>query len=193
MRTGGRVVTAFFLLSILLFASPATPASADQQNPESPVVAPIASIADKTKGMEKRDGLLPLYIDEKEGKLWIEVPRLGQEMIYQISLSRGIGSNDLGLDRGKDLGETRVVRFDRWGNKVLLVQPNVKYRALTDNADERRSVEESFAESVLWGFTLGAESEGRVLVDATDFLTGTDPGLFSSVTLAGHRRAGDRG
>src|SRR3954451_11396097 len=60
MRTGGRVVTAFFLLSILLFASPATPAWADQQNPESPVVAPIASIADKTKGMEEGDGLLPL-------------------------------------------------------------------------------------------------------------------------------------
>ena len=188
MRTGGRVVTAFFLLSILFFASPVTPARADQQNPESPVAAPIASIADKTKGMEKRDGLLPLYIDEKEGKLWIEVPRLGQEMIYQISLSRGIGSNDLGLDRGKDLGETRVVRFDRWGNKVLLVQPNVKYRALTDNADERRSVEESFAESVLWGFTLGAESEGRVLVDATDFLTGTD--LYGIVATLKDNNAG---
>src|SRR3954451_24486629 len=68
MRTGGRVVTAFFLLSILLFASPATPASADQGKPESSVVAPIASIADKTKGMEKRDGLLPLYIRRKRRK-----------------------------------------------------------------------------------------------------------------------------
>src|SRR3954463_16627730 len=116
MRTGGRVVTAFFLLSILLFASPATPARADQQNPESPVAAPIASIADKTKGMEKRDGLLPLYIDEKEGKLWIEVPRLGQEMIYQISLSRGIGSNKLGFERGKGLGETRGGWFVHLGN-----------------------------------------------------------------------------
>src|SRR4051794_25560378 len=89
MRTGGRVVTAFFLLSVLHFASPATPALADQQNLESSVAAPIASIAEKTKGMEKRDGLLPLYIDEKEGKLWIEVPRLGQEMIYQSLFYRG--------------------------------------------------------------------------------------------------------
>src|SRR4051812_42235819 len=142
MRTGGRVVTAFFLLSILLFASPATPAWADQQNPGSPVVAPTASIADKTKGMEKRDGLLPLYIDEKEGKLWIEVPRLGQEMIYQISLSRGIGSSELGLRGGNALGAARGGGFGRRGHKAPPAQPTPKYAARPDGGGEGGGAQE---------------------------------------------------
>jgi hypothetical protein len=37
-----------------------------------------------------------------------------------------------------------------------MVQPNQGYRAVSENPDERRAVEESFAQSVLWGFTAGA-------------------------------------
>ncbi|HET7229184.1 MAG TPA: zinc-dependent metalloprotease [Longimicrobium sp.] len=129
---------------------------------------PLPSIAEKTRGMERRDGFIPLYWDAAAGKLWLEIPRMGQEMIYQASLPAGIGSNDVGLDRGQ-LGDTRIVRFERSGPRVLMVQPNLAFRAVTPNADERRDVEESFAQSVLWGFTVAAETEGRVLVDATDF------------------------
>src|SRR3712207_1402403 len=118
--------------------------------------------------MEKKDGFLPLYWDAAAGKLWLEIPRMGQEMLYQVSLPAGMGSNDVGLDRGQ-LGDTRIVRFERSGPRVLMVQPNYAFRAVTQNPDERRDVEESFAQSVLWGFTVAAESDGRVLVDATGF------------------------
>lgn len=53
---------------------------------------------------------------------------------------------------------------------MLLVQPNYGFRAVTDNLDERRAVEQSFAQSVLWGFKIEAESDGAVLIDATDFV-----------------------
>ncbi|HEX9937566.1 MAG TPA: zinc-dependent metalloprotease [Longimicrobium sp.] len=129
---------------------------------------PLPSIAEKTRAMEKKDGFLPLYWDAAAGKLWLEIPRMGQEILYQVSLPAGMGSNDVGLDRGQ-LGETRIVRFERSGPRVLMVQPNYAFRAVTQNPDERRDVEESFAQSVLWGFTVAAESDGRVLVDATDF------------------------
>ncbi|MFL5541509.1 MAG: zinc-dependent metalloprotease [Longimicrobiaceae bacterium] len=129
---------------------------------------PLPSIAEKTRGMERKDGFIPLYWDAQGGKLWMELPPMGQGLIYQVSLPAGMGSNDIGLDRGQ-LGDTRLVRFERSGPRVLMVQPNQNFRAVTTDPDERRDVETSFAQSVLWGFTVAAESEGRVLVDATDF------------------------
>lgn len=131
--------------------------------------APVPSIAEKTRGMEKRDGFLPVYWEASTGKLWMEIPRPGQEVIYVVSLPAGVGSNDIGLDRGQ-LGGERIVRFDRVGPRVLMVQPNQGYRASSDNPAERRAVEESFAQSVLWGFTVAAADGDRVLVDATDFV-----------------------
>jgi hypothetical protein len=84
------------------------------------------------------------------------------------SLPAGIGSNDIGLDRGQ-LGNSFIVRFDRSGPRVLLVAPNYDFRATTDNPDEKRAVRDAFAESTLWGFEVAAEEDGRALVDATAF------------------------
>src|SRR5258705_2470849 len=126
------------------------------------------SIADKTKSMEKMAGYFNIYWDAKAGKLWLEIDKWGTEFLYQSSMPAGIGSNDIGLDRGQ-LGGTHVVRFERSGPKVLLVQSNLEFRAVSNDADERRAVRDSFAESALWGFTVAAEEGERALVDATDF------------------------
>jgi hypothetical protein len=99
----------------------------------------------------------------------MESNSLDTEMLYVMSLPAGLGSNDIGLDRGL-LGGGRIVRFQRTGRKVLMTEPNYGYRALSDDLRERKAVEQSFAQSVLWGFTVEAESAGRCLVDATDFL-----------------------
>jgi hypothetical protein len=79
-----------------------------------------------------------------------------------------LGSNDIGLDRGGG-GQGRIVRFERVGPKVMLVQGNQSFRSSSSNPREKKSVEDSFAKSVLWGFTVAAETGGRVLVDATPF------------------------
>lgn len=130
--------------------------------------AAAQSIADKTKGLTKLDGFVPMSWDGATGKLFLEVTP-DQEMIYVVSLPAGLGSNDIGLDRGQLSGE-RIVRFDRVGPKVLLTQPNRRYRAVsTSNPAEVRAITESFATSTLWGFRVEAEGNGRVLVDATDF------------------------
>ncbi len=126
------------------------------------------SISAKVKGMRSLPGYFPLYYDDKAGKLWLEIDRWGTEFLYYPSLPGGLGFNDIGLDRGQ-LGGEKVVRFDRMGPKVLLVQPNYEFRASSDNAVERQSVKQAFAESVIFGFKVEAEGEGRVLVDATDF------------------------
>jgi hypothetical protein len=113
-------------------------------------------------------GYFNLYWDARQGKLWLEIDKWGAEFLYQSSLPAGIGSNDIGLDRGQ-LGATRIVRFERSGPKVLLIQSNLDYRAVSNDEDERRAVRDSFAESALWGFTAAAEDGDRVLVDATEF------------------------
>jgi hypothetical protein len=134
----------------------------------SPDSTQTPSIAEKTSGMQKLGGYFNLYWDAKQGKLWLEIDKWNAEFLYQSALSAGIGSNDIGLDRGQ-LGETRIVRFERIGPKVLLIQENLDYRAVSNDADERRAVHDSFAESALWGFTVAAEEKDHALVDATDF------------------------
>ena len=109
----------------------------------------LPSIAEKTEGLEKMDGFFPIYRDEVQGKVWLEIPRFGEEFLYVVSLPGGLGSNDVGLDHNQ-LGGERVVRFERMGPKVLLVEPNLRFRADTDNAAERRSVADAFAPSVVW-------------------------------------------
>jgi Met-zincin/Domain of unknown function (DUF5117) len=142
-----------------------TPGSTEKagQNP-----AQMPTISEKTAGIEKWPGYFNLYWDAKQGKLWLEIDKWGTEFLYQSGLPAGIGSNDIGLDRGQ-LGATRIVRFDRSGPKVLLVEENLEYRAVSNDPDERRAVHDSFAESALWGFTVAAEEKGHALVDATDF------------------------
>src|SRR5215470_7160522 len=154
-----RLVVAIF---VILRAFIPTLASAQTPQPGS------QTIAEKTKDAQKLSGYFNLYWVAKQGKLWLEIDKWDTEFLYQSSLPTGIGSNDIGLDRGK-LGATRVVRFERSGPKVLLVQENLDYRAVSNDAAERKAVHDSFAESVIWGFTAAAEENSRVLVDATDF------------------------
>ncbi len=129
----------------------------------------LPSIEDKTKDMKKYEGFFNFYWDEDNGKIWLEINKLDSEILYQTSLPAGLGSNDIGLDRGLT-GDTRIVKFVRVGRKILMVQPNYAYRAITNDINERRAVEQSFAQSTIWGFVAEAESNNAVLVDATDFL-----------------------
>lgn len=143
-----------------------------------PAADPIAA---KTANFRKLDGFFPLYWDETAGKLWLEIDKLDREFLYVANLSAGVGSNDLGLDRGQ-MGAVRIVRFERSGPKVLLVQPNYDFRAVTESAGERRAVEESFAQSVLWGGEVAAASGARILVDATTLFLRDAHGVAESLT-----------
>ena len=166
------------LTSIILFAlcliSPIFTFS--QQKPDE-------SFADKIQKLQKIEGYMPLYWDAKQGKMLLEISRFNQEFLYQISLPAGLGSNPIGLDRGQ-LGRTFVVYFERVGQKILLIQPNYRYRALTNDEPEKRAVADSFARSVIWGFKVEAETDGKVLVDATTFLIRDAHGVAERIRQA---------
>ena len=157
-----RALAIVTIVAVLAIAAPATARGAAASGPP-------PSIEEKTAEMTKLDGFYPLYWDEAAGQLWMEIPRLNEEVLYISGLSAGLGSNDIGLDRGQ-LGGTHLVSFKRVGPKILMEQPNTTYRAISDNPAEVRAVEEAFAKSILWGFTVAAETAGRVLVDMTGFL-----------------------
>ena len=134
------------------------------------------TISATTSGMEKRPGYFDLYWDARKGKVLLAINEFDTELLLLTGLAQGLGSNPVGLDRNQ-AGESRVVKFERAGNKVLLHQVNLKYRALSDNAAERRAVAEAFASSVLWGFEVVAEEGGAVLVDFTPFMLSDQHGI----------------
>ena len=135
---------------------------------------PAQTISSKTTGMKHIEGYLPLDWDAKTGKLYLEIPHLGPDghspdILYTHSLPYGTGSNDLGLDRGQ-ISRGQLIHFERTGPKVLLVEPNQRFRSTSSDANEVLAVRQSFPESILYGFKVEAEDlSGAVLVDATEF------------------------
>lgn len=77
----------------------------------------LPSIEEKTKGLEKAEGFIPFYIDKDNGKIWLEITERDQEILYCISLPAGLGSNDIGLDRGL-LGSQHLICFKRNGKNI---------------------------------------------------------------------------
>lgn len=134
------------------------------------------SFEERVKTLEHFDGFFDLYWDSKQGQLLLAIDRFDEQFIYQSSMPRGVGSNDLGLDRGR-LGDTRLVEFFRSGPKVLLIENNLDYRANSSNQAERDAVAGSFARSVVWGFNVVQESGDIILVDATSFFLSDSQGL----------------
>ncbi|MDO6838809.1 zinc-dependent metalloprotease [Paraglaciecola chathamensis] len=132
-------------------------------------VANAQNISEFTDGMEQKSGFFDFYYDGENDKVYVNIDKLAQPFLFQSSMPQGIGSNDIGLDRGQ-LGETRLVEFQRFGNKVLLKQLNTAYRASSTNPAEQASIDEAFADSVLVGLPVVATSSDSVLVDYTDFL-----------------------
>jgi Met-zincin/Domain of unknown function (DUF5117) len=127
------------------------------------------SIAEKTKTMELHKGYFNYYWDATQGKIFIVVDKLETPFLYVNSLPAGLGSNDIGLDRGQ-IGDSRIVFFQRIGKKVLLTQPNTDFRAVTSDPREQKAVNESFAQSILFSFNIEAEETNNILIDATSFL-----------------------
>ena len=126
------------------------------------------SITEKTKSMEFHKGYFNYWWDANQGKIYMAVDKLDIPFLYVNSLPAGLGSNDIGLDRGQ-IGDSRIVFFQRVGKKVLLTQPNYDYRAITNDPREQKAVTESFAQSILFNFTVEAEEATTILIDATSF------------------------
>jgi hypothetical protein len=165
--------------------------SALAQNKKAPVAVPkppaqAVGIDASVAGMKMQPGFFDFYYDEKTDKTHLVVTKIDQEFLYVQSLTAAIGSNDIGLDRNQ-LGRERVVKFERRGPKLLLIEPNTFYRANSTNVAEVKAVEQSFAQSVLFGFSIEAEEPGKWLIDVSDFL------LQDAHDVAGRLKSSNQG
>ncbi|MDT0644464.1 zinc-dependent metalloprotease [Zunongwangia sp. F363] len=129
----------------------------------------ISQFLEEKDNLKSYNGFFNFHYNEEEDELYLEVKNLNGEFLYTHFIRSGVGSNDIGLDRGQ-LGDGIIVKFKKAGNKLLLIQPNYKYRAETDNLQERQSVEEAFAQSVLFGFEIKEERDSSYVIDFTPFL-----------------------
>ena len=162
IRHTTRAFTTIALLLALLI--PAANRAFGQPSP-----APATTIAARTQGMDRQDGFIPFYVDTRGGKVLLEIPRDSSRALFWVSQATGLGSNPIGIDRGSG-GPEQVARFDRDGDRVLLVFENWSYRGAADNPAHQRSVAEAFPPSTVLSLPLLAEEGGRLLVDATDLL-----------------------
>ncbi|MEM7310288.1 MAG: zinc-dependent metalloprotease [Planctomycetota bacterium] len=177
-----RALCGLFLLSLAACATASQDAGTSPPPSGKPTGPP--SIDKLTAGLQELPGFLPAWWDGRRGKLYIEPHADGEELLYLVSLPAGLGSNRVGLDRAQ-LGPDRVVAFRRAGPRVLLVAPNLDWTSSGATEVERDAVRDSFASSVLWGFDVAAESDGRVLVDATDFLLRDAHGVAGALKRSG--------
>ena len=129
----------------------------------------LAQIDSQKKDLQKFEGFFDFQYSEIEGKIFLEVENLEQEFLYVHSLRTGLGSNDIGLDRGQ-LGGGEVVKFSKSGNKILLIQKNLKYRGSTNNELEKKSIQEAFGTSVLYAFDILEKRREAYLIDLTPFI-----------------------
>ena len=153
----------------------------------------LPAITDKTAGLRPLPGFMDCFVDDDEGRIWLVVPDertapgdpVLSSCLYVEGLTTGLGSNPVGLDRGQ-LGATRVVEFRRFGRRLFLCQPNLGFRALSDDADEARATTDSFATSTLWAGSIAAEDPGeRVLVDITSLLVADAHGTAATLQRTG--------
>lgn len=154
-------------------------------------VPAVSLIAAKTAGFASRSGLLDLFVDVEHGKVLVRLPpargprgTIG-EFIYYEGIVTGLGSNPVGLDRGQ-VGEPQLLRLRELGGKVLFEVVNLRFRALSESAEETRAVEESFANSVIWSAeVLARDAGGELLVDLGPFLLRDAHGVADRLAESG--------
>ena len=161
----------FASVSAAALALIAGPAFAGCGTPAAPT-----SFAAATAGLERKDGLVPVYVDHACGRVFVSLkPSDGHSVygrfLYQTYLRGGLGSAPVGLDRSV-ASETKLIAFHRAGDKIVAVLENTDFRAERGSADEAKAVAESFAPSAIWsGPVVASGADGAVLIEVSDFLT----------------------
>lgn len=172
-------------MRVILIASIALAAVTPVHAQQAPA-APASSISQRTAGLERHDGYLPFYVDAARGRVLIEIPKLNDDMLYFVQVAKGIGNVELGIDRGGS-GASKVIYFERHGNRAAIVERNLRFRATSANAALQEGMEQSFASSVLASLPIEADENGRLLVDASAFI------LRDAIDLEGLLRRRNQG
>lgn len=131
-------------------------------------------------------GLLPVDVDQKQGKILFRLPApdkdgIAGRFIYANALRTGLGSANIMLDRGANSG-SRLLVFRRIGNKVAAEYENPRFRATGVPADEAQAARDSFAYSTVWiGKIESDNADGSFTVDIAPMLAGDMMGIADAL------------
>ena len=125
-------------------------------------------------GAKRLEGLFPLYYNEKEQKLFMEIrqDQYDKEIILPIAIARGAGLMYLGGDT-LNFGNQWVISFHRAGERLLVIRRNVRFRAEA-GSPQADAVKTSYTDSVIKALPLRSEKNNGqlVLIDLADlFMT----------------------
>lgn len=147
-----------------------------------------AGIAETVRGLDMRDGFIPLHVDDSDGRILAELDLQDDgsfgRMIYTSRMTSGLGSNPVGIDRGLG-GSSEILRFFRVNDQIFAEFENMRYRAIGAGPDEANATLQSFARSVVWSTDIVAEDDGRVLIDLSGFLIRDPVGTASQLAARG--------
>lgn len=145
---------------------------------------------DPLHGSQREAGFVDVYRNLEQGRVLIGVHELDQPFLLVTSLPGGLGSNDVGLDRGQG-GKQYIARFRRVGDRLLLMADNTRFVARSEDADERQAATDAFAPAVLWSAPIVSlpaktgrhanQTDGSVIVDLAPFLSADRHGIAAKL------------
>ncbi|MEL6394779.1 MAG: zinc-dependent metalloprotease [Planctomycetota bacterium] len=181
-------LTAVALLLLLPGCASQSPTESAERSEDVPVMRAV--MFEAAADLEHLGGLVDLYLDHENGKVWMGLPApdpetgVVGEYLYVRALRAGLGSNPVGLDRGQ-LGGTSVVTIRELGGRLVIEEQNLSFRAESENLAEREAVREAFATSIVWAGEIEERSADRILVDATSFVVRDATGIANRLRGAG--------
>lgn len=164
----------------------AFPATADGRKADDP-----ASRQSILAGTERLDGLLPVHVDRRGGRILLSLPAPGADgvaarMLYTTALRTGLGSAPIGLDRAQP-GPAQLLVIRRLGRKVAFELENPRFRATGASPVEQAAAADAFATSILWLGDLVDGPDGTLLVDIAPFLTRDTKGITAQLNTSGEK------
>lgn len=123
-----------------------------------------------TKDAKKVEGLFNLYFNEKEQKLFLEIPesKYDKELIFPIAIARGTGLSYLGGET-LNFGNQWILSFRRAADRILVVRRNIRYRA-EEGSPQAEAVKTSYTDSIIAAVPIKSEKGSSVLIDLADLL-----------------------
>jgi hypothetical protein len=166
------------------FAALAVPLHAQAAPPASASASPLA-------GTEKLDGLYPVHVDRKGGRILLSLPAAGDDgvvarMLYATALRTGLGSAPIGLDRAAP-GPAQMLLVRRMGKKVAFELENPRFRATSGTSAEQAAAANAFATSLIWMGDAVDGPDGRLLVDIAPFLARDTRNVTAQLNSSGEK------
>ena len=147
--------------------------------------------SEPVSGTEKLDGLLPVHVDRRGGRILLSLPHSGRDgvaarLLYTTALRTGLGSAPIGLDRAQP-GPAQMLVLRRIGSKVAFELENPRFRATGAAPAEQAAAADAFATSTLWMGDAVDAPGGRTLVDIAPFLVRDTKGIAAQLNTSGEK------